>query len=61
MKTLSRVFGQRLCRIVPSIVRESSSRHDPLLINRLAAFNFRPLLLLDFPGERTARTTNVSQ
>jgi hypothetical protein len=35
--------------------KESTCRHDPLLINTLAAFNFRPPILLEFPGERLAR------
>ena len=52
---------QKLRRILRSVVRESNYRHDPLLINGLAAFNFRPPLILEFPGERLARTTSFSQ
>jgi hypothetical protein len=44
-----------------SVVRESNYRHDPLLINSLAAFNFRPPLILEFPGEQLARTISFSQ
>ena len=35
---------------------ESTYRHNPLLINSLAAFNFRPPIRLEFPGEPLART-----
>ena len=39
--------------------QESTYRHDPLLINTLAAFNFRPPIRLEYPGERLARTPQV--
>jgi hypothetical protein len=59
MKTPSHGFAQKLRRILRSVVRESNDRHNPLLINSLAAFNF--WLPLEFPGERLARTTSFSQ
>jgi len=59
MKTPSHGFAQTLRRILQSVVRESYYRHDPLLINSLAAFNFRPPILLEFPG-RTARKVGRS-
>jgi hypothetical protein len=52
MKTPSHGFAQKLRRILRSVVRESNDRHNPLLINSLAAFNFR--LPLEFPGEKLA-------
>jgi hypothetical protein len=52
-------FFQALHRFLRSVVRESNYRHDPLLINSLAAFNFRSPL--EFPGERLARTTSFAQ
>jgi hypothetical protein len=61
MKTPSHGFGHKLRRIWRSVVRESKHRHDPLLINSLAAFNFRPPLILEFPGEQLARTISFSQ
>jgi len=61
MKTPSHGFSQKLRRILRSVVRESNYRHNPLLINSLAAFNFRPPLILEFSGERLARTTSFSQ
>ena len=51
----------KLRRILRPVVRESTYRHDPLLINTLAAFNFRPPIRLEFPGERLARTPQVSR
>jgi hypothetical protein len=54
-------FFQALHRFLRPVVRESNYRHNPLLINSLAAFNFRPPLMLEFPGERLARTTSFSQ
>jgi hypothetical protein len=51
----------KLRRILRPVVRESTYRHDPLLINSLATFNFRPPIMLEFPGERIARTTAFSQ
>jgi hypothetical protein len=41
--------------------KESNYRHDPLLINSLATFNFRPPLILEFPGEQLARMSGFSQ
>jgi hypothetical protein len=55
------VFVQKLRRILRPVVRESAYRHDPLLINSLAAFNFRPPLRLEFPGEKLARSSAFSQ
>jgi hypothetical protein len=52
-------FIQKLRRILRSVVRESNYRHNPLLINSLAAFNFR--LPLEFPGEKLARSGAFSQ
>jgi hypothetical protein len=54
MKTPSHGFAQKLRRILRSVVRECNDRHNPLLINSLAAFNFR--LPLAFPGEKLARS-----
>jgi hypothetical protein len=54
------VFVQKLRRILRPVVRESAYRHDPLLINSMAAFNFRPPLRLQFLGERLAHTTSLS-
>jgi hypothetical protein len=61
MKTPSHDFAQKLRRILRSVVRESNYRHDPLLINSLAAFNFRPPLILEFPGEQLAGMSGFSQ
>jgi hypothetical protein len=52
---------QKLRKVLRSVVRESNYRHDPLLINSLAAFNFRPPLMLEFPGERLARASGYFQ
>jgi hypothetical protein len=47
--------------------RESNYRHknclsgSDLLINSLAAFNFRPPIILEFPGEQLARMSSFSQ
>jgi hypothetical protein len=57
MKTIS----EKLRKILRSVVRGSAYRHDPLLINSLAAFNFRPPITLEFPGERLARRSAFSQ
>ena len=57
MKKLT--FGQKLRHILRP--RESTYRHDPFLINSLAEFNFRPPIILKFPGDRLARTTSFSQ
>ena len=59
MKTPSHGFAQKLRRILRSVVRESNDRHNPLLINSLAAFNFR--LPLEFPGEKLARSGAFSR
>jgi hypothetical protein len=59
MKTPSHGFAQKLRRILRSVVRESNDRHNPLLINSLAAFNFR--LQLEFPGEKLARSGAFSR
>jgi len=50
MKNFKLTFVQKLRRI--SVARGSTYQHDPLLINSLAAFNFRPPIMLEFPGER---------
>jgi hypothetical protein len=51
----------KLRRILRPVVRESAYRHDPLLINSLAAFNFRPRLRLQFPSEPLARIPQFSR
>jgi hypothetical protein len=51
----------KLRRILRPVVRESAYRHDPLLINSMAAFNFRPPIMLRFPGEKLARSSAFSQ
>jgi hypothetical protein len=51
----------KLRRILRPVVRKSAYRHDPLLINSMAAFNFRPPIMLEFPGEPLARTPRFSQ
>jgi hypothetical protein len=61
MKTPSHGFPQKLRRILRSVVRESNYRHDPLLINSLTAFNFRPPLMFEFPGERLTRVSGFWQ
>ncbi|HVI82143.1 MAG TPA: hypothetical protein VM717_05315 [Chthoniobacterales bacterium] len=50
---------QKLRRILRSVVRESNYRHNPLLINSLAAFNFQRRL--EFPGELLARYREFAQ
>jgi len=50
-----------LRRILRPVVREFAYRHDPLLINSLAAFNFRPPIRLEVPGKPLARTPRFSQ
>jgi len=52
-------LAQKLRRILRSVVKESAYKHNPLLINRLAAFNFRPPL--EFPGEKLARSGAFSR
>jgi hypothetical protein len=54
-------FVQKLRRILRPVVRKSAHRHDPLLINSLAAFNFQPPIMLEFPGEKLARSSAFSQ
>jgi hypothetical protein len=54
-------FVQKLRRILRPVVRGSTYRHDPLLINSMAAFNFRRPILLEFPGERLTRVSGFSQ
>ena len=51
----------KLRRILRPVVRESNYRHDPLLINSLATFNFRPPIRLQFPGQRLAPPTSFAQ
>jgi hypothetical protein len=52
-------FVQKLRRLLRPVVRESNYRHDPLLINSLAAFNFRPPIRLQFPGQRLGPPTTA--
>jgi hypothetical protein len=49
-------FAEKLRHILRPVVRGSSYRHDTLLISSLAAFNFRPPIMLEFPGERLVRS-----
>jgi len=49
-------FARKLRRIFRSVVNGSAD-HDPLLINSLAAFNFRPPMNFVFPGERKTQQT----
>jgi len=51
----------KLRRILRPVVRESTYSHDALLINSLVAFNFRPPIMLEFPGERITRVSGFSQ
>jgi len=46
---------QKLRRILRSVVTGSTNKHDPLLINSLAVFNFRPQIMLEFPGKQLRR------
>jgi hypothetical protein len=48
-------------RILRPVAGKSAYRHDPLLINSMAAFNFRPPIMLRFPGEKLARATTFAQ
>jgi len=48
-------FILTLRRSLRSVVRESVYKHDPLLIDSLAVFNFRPPIMLEFPGEQLRR------
>ena len=47
-----RCFGHKLSTILRLVSSHSADKHNPLLINGLAEFNFRPPLLLVFPGEQ---------
>jgi len=59
MKTPRHDFAQKLRRILRSVVRESAYQHNLLLINSLAAFNFRRPL--EFPGELLSRYREFAQ
>jgi hypothetical protein len=59
MKTPGHSFTQKLRRILRPVVRGSACQHDPLLINSLAAFNFRRHL--QFPSELLARYREFAQ
>jgi hypothetical protein len=59
--TNMKAYVLKLRRILRPVVRESNYRHDPLLINSLAAFNFRPPIMLQFPSQRLARAASSSQ
>jgi hypothetical protein len=65
MKTPSHDFARKLLRILRSVVRESKNRHkrgqsgSDLLINSLAAFNFRPPLI--FPNQELVRSGAFSR
>jgi len=59
MKTPSHRFALKLRRILRSVVSESNYRHDALLINSLAAFNFHRRLA--FPGELLSRYREFAQ
>ena len=48
-------LAQKFRKVLLPVVRGASYKHDPLLINSLAAFNFRPAMMLEFPGERLVR------
>jgi hypothetical protein len=67
MKNRSHGFGQKLRQIFRSVVRESNYRHEQrqsgsdLLNNSLTAFNFRPAIMLEFPGQRVARSSGYWQ
>jgi len=52
-------YFQALHRFLRPVVTESDYRHYPLLINSLAAFNFRPAL--EFPGELLSRCREFAQ
>lgn len=49
-------FVQKLRRILWPVVGQSRYRHDPLLINTLIAFNFRPPITLEFPIQKLVVT-----
>jgi hypothetical protein len=44
-------LDQTVRRIFRPLVTHSAYQHNWLLINSLDEFNFRPPLLLEFPGE----------
>jgi hypothetical protein len=56
-----KAYVLKLRRILRPVVRQSTYRHDPLLINSMAAFNFRPPIRLEFPGKPLARTPRFAQ
>jgi hypothetical protein len=43
------------------VVRQTAYQHNPLLINSLAAFNFRRPLIPEFASERLVRASGFSQ
>ena len=47
-----RCFGHKLRTILQPVGSHSAHKHNPLLIHSLAEFNFRPPILLVFPGEQ---------
>jgi hypothetical protein len=57
----TRHSSARLVPIYEMGSKEPNYRHDPLLINSLAAFNFRLPLMLEFPGEKLARSGAFSR
>jgi hypothetical protein len=59
MKTPIHGFAQKLRGILRLFVRESAYQHNPLLINSLAAFNFRPPLI--FPNQELVRSGAFSR
>jgi hypothetical protein len=61
MKTPDHGFAQKLRQVLRPVVKGSTYTHNPLLINSLAKFNFRPPILLVFPGERLARSNFFSR
>lgn len=42
-------------RILRPAIGKAAYRHNPLLIDSLVKFNFRPPILLIFPGETARR------
>ena len=48
-------LGKSLGKITGARLRRSNYKHNPLLIHSLVRFNFRPPLLLVFPGENPDR------
>ncbi len=45
-------YHQKSGRARQPIFRRRARKHDALLISSLALFNFRPPIILEFPGER---------